>query len=233
MKISIIIPTYDEAGHIGPLVHFLRNKCRYEQQPEIIVADGSSRDTTVPEAAEAGARVLVSPHKGRAAQMNAGADLATGDIFYFLHSDTYPPPNFADDILRAVKQGYGSGCYRLTFDHQHWFLKLYCWFTRFNVNAFRFGDQTLFVRRDAFFKAGGFRDDLIVMEDQEIIGRIRKHCRFKIFEKAVITSARKYLSHGIYKTQAIFFLIYFLYQLGFPQQKLVSTYRRLFDQDKG
>lgn len=232
MKISIIIPTYHEAGHIGPLVHFLRNQCRYEQPPEIIVADGNSRDATVQEAAEADAQVIVSPRKGRAAQMNAGAGMATGDVFYFLHADTYPPPGFADDLLGAVQQGYGSGCYRLAFDHRHWFLNLHCWFTRFNVNAFRFGDQTLFVRREAFFKAGGFRDDLIVMEDQEIIGRIRKHGRFKVFAEAVTTSARKYLRHGIYKTQGIFFLLYFLYQLGFSQEKLVRTYRRFFDQDE-
>ena len=232
MKISIIIPTYNEAGYIGPLVHFLRNQCRYEQPPEIIVADGNSPDSTVAEASAAGAKVIVSPRKGRSAQMNAGAGMATSDVLYFIHSDTFPPAGFSHDILRAIRQGYGSGCYRLAFDHRHWFLNLRCWFTRFDVNAFRFGDQTLFVRRDAFFKAGGFRDELIVMEDQEIIGRLRKHSRFKIFESAVITSARKYLSNGIYKTQGVFFLIYFLYKIGFSQQKLVSTYRRLVDQNK-
>jgi rSAM/selenodomain-associated transferase 2 len=232
MEISLIIPTYNESGHIGRLLHFLRTQCTHPSLTEIIVADGNSTDTTVAEARKAGARVIVSPQKGRAAQMNAGAEAAKGNILYFLHCDTFPPAHFASDILRAVEKGYGCGCYRLAFDQKHWFLALNCWFTRFDVNAFRFGDQSLFVRRDAFFQAGGFRNELIVMEDQEIIGRLRKHSRFKILDNAVITSARKYLTNGIYKTQGVFFLIYFLYKLGLPQDSLVNTYRRLFDQDK-
>jgi hypothetical protein len=58
-------------------------------------------------------------------------------------------------------------------------------------------------------------------------------CRtFAIIKKPVRTSARKYLTNGIYKTQGIFFLIFFMYQLGYPQQTLVRTYRKLIRQDK-
>jgi hypothetical protein len=70
------------------------------------------------------------------------------------------------------------------------------------------------------------------MEDQEIISRLRKSCRFIVIQKPVVTSARKYLENGIYKTQGIFFVIYFMYQFGYSQQKLLQTYRRLMRQDK-
>jgi hypothetical protein len=123
----------------------------------------------------------------------------------------------------AIRQGYGSGCYRLAFDQPHWFLRANCWFTRFNLNAVRFGDQSLFVKREIFEKAGQFREDLVVMEDQEIIGRIRRHTRFKVFPRSVTTSARKYRENGIYKLQGVFFLIYFMYQLGFSQEQLVRN----------
>lgn len=228
--ISIIIPTYNEAEGIGGLVTYLRETAGHSC--EIIVTDGGSSDHTGELAGAAGATVLRSPRKGRGAQMNAGAAAAKGNILYFLHADSFPPAGFILDIEEAVRMGYGSGCYRLSFDRPHWFLRANGWFTRFNVNAFRFGDQSLFVRREVFEKAGGFREDLVVMEDQEIIGRLRKHTRFKVFPRSVTTSARKYLENGVYRLQGVFFVIYFMYQLGFSQQQLVRTYRRLIRQDK-
>ncbi len=230
--ISIVIPTYNEAEGIAPLVRYLREAAGPGEPCEIVVADGGSTDDTRQRAARAGATVLRSPRKGRGAQMNAGAAAAKGDILYFLHADSYPPAGFARDIAKAVRAGYGSGCYRLSFDQPHWFLRVNCWFTRFNVNAVRFGDQSLFVRREVFEKAGRFREDLVVMEDQEIIGRIRRHTRFKVLPRSVTTSARKYLENGIYRLQGVFFVIYFMYQLGFSQQQLVRAYRRLIRQDK-
>jgi rSAM/selenodomain-associated transferase 2 len=230
-KISIIIPTYNEAGAIEKLVtYLLRVKANPVQ--EIIVADGGSTDNTCLLARQAGALAIVSPKKGRGAQMNYGASLATGNILYFLHADSYPPNGFRQDILCAVKHGYSSGCYRLAFDDPHPFLRFNAWFTRFNINAVRFGDQSLFVTKEVFQKAGCFREDLVIMEDQEIIGRIRKYARFKVLPGQVTTSARKYRDNGVYKLQSIFFLIYFLYQLGVPQEKLVNLYKRLIRQNK-
>jgi hypothetical protein len=130
-------------------------------------------------------------------------------------------------MLKAIKQGYSSGCYRLSFDHDHWFLKFNCWFTRFNIDLIRFGDQSLFVTKEVFEKAGGFNEELLIMEDQEIIPRIKRYSRFMVFDKAVVTSARKYLKNGVYKLQAIFTILYFLYFLGFSQETLVKMYKRL------
>jgi rSAM/selenodomain-associated transferase 2 len=230
--ISLIIPTFNEAGTIEKLVTYIRQLYTDQYMHEIIVADGGSTDDTCLLARQAGALAIVSPRKGRGAQMNCGALQATGDILYFLHADSYPPPNFCQDIAAAVSQGYNSGCYRLAFDEPHPFLRLNAWFTKFNINAVRFGDQSLFVTREVFHKSGGFREDLIVMEDQEIISRIRKHAKFKVLSGQVTTSARKYRENGVYKLQGVFFLIYFLYQLGVPQEKLIQVYKRLIRQDK-
>ena len=227
--ISIIIPTFNEEGQIGALVQHLS---RHDAEVEIIVADGGSTDATVTQAEAAGARVISCARKGRAAQMNQGAAAARGEVLYFLHADSYPPQHFHSDILQALAQGCDSGCYRLRFDHPHWFLRANCWFTRFNLNAVRFGDQSLFVTTDVFYRAGGFREDLVVMEDQEVVGRIRKHGRFKVLKGDVTTSARKYIDNGIYRMQAIFVLIYTMYWLGFSQTRLVRTYRSLIRQDK-
>jgi rSAM/selenodomain-associated transferase 2 len=230
--ISIIIPTYQEEGHIAKTIQQIREKGLASHITEIIVCDGGSSDNTITEARAAGAHAVSSPVKGRAAQMNYGASLAKGRVLYFLHADTLPPGNFTFDIVRAIENDVQAGCFKLAFDHDHWFLKANCWFTRFDINAVRFGDQSLFVTREKFTASGGFCERHIVMEDQEIISRLRKSCRFIVIQKPVVTSARKYLENGIYKTQGIFFVIYFMYQFGYSQQKLLQTYRRLMRQDK-
>jgi len=230
--ISIIIPAYNEEAQIATTIAAIRARGNAAYVTEIIVADGGSKDNTIEAAKAAGANAIVSPAKGRAAQMNYGASIANGEILYFLHADTLPAINFTADIINTVQKGFEAGCFMLAFDHTHWFLQANCWFTRFDVNAVRFGDQSLFINKEKFLQAGGFCEQHIVMEDQEIIKRIKKICHFTVIKKPVITSARKYLENGIYKTQGIFFIIYFMYQLGYPQQVLVNTYRRLIRQDK-
>ena len=228
--ISIIIPTYNEAAHIAKTIQWLKHEP--ELVTEIIVSDGGSLDGTLEAATTAGAIAVSSPSKGRAAQMNYGASLAKGSVLYFLHADTLPPAGFTADIIHAIRQGHGAGCFTLAFDHRHWFLQGNCWFTRFDVNAIRFGDQSLFTDKQLFKRAGGFCERHIVLEDQEIIKRLKRLGSFTIIKKPVLTSARKYLDNGIYKTQAVFFIIYFMYRLGSSQQRLLQTYRRLIRQNK-
>jgi rSAM/selenodomain-associated transferase 2 len=230
--ISIIIPTYNEEESIGNTIKWIRKDDTNHFITEIIVVDGGSADKTKEEVEKNAGHFVVSPKKGRAIQMNYGAAIAKGSILYFLHADTFPPKNFAHQILQAYQNGYHSGCFRLDFNHDHWFLKANCWFTRFDVNNFRFGDQSLFVTKKVFAKVGGFNKKMIVLEDQDIICNIRKYSRFKVMEESVTSSARKYMLNGIYKTQTIYYLIYMMYKLGFSQQKLVSTYKSFIKQNK-
>ncbi len=230
--ISVIIPTYNEEAQIKATIQKLWQYDESNLIKEIIIADGGSTDNTITIARIEGVKIVISPKKGRAAQMNYGASFATEKILYFLHADTIPPPNFTKDIAEAMDHGFIAGCFLLSFDYNHWFLKANCWFTRFDVDAIRFGDQSLFVTKDAFLKAGSFCEKHIVMEDQHLIKRLKKLVPFTIIKKPVITSARKYLENGIYKTQGIFFIIYLMYKLGYPQQKLVATYKKLIIQNK-
>ncbi len=222
----------NEAEHIKTTIEKLWAFDAQNLVTEIIIADGGSTDDTVTIAKAEGVKVIVSPKKGRAAQMNYGAQHATSEILYFLHADTLPPKGFTYDITTAINAGYSAGCYMLSFDHDHWFLKANCWFTRFDVDTIRFGDQSLFVTKEKFEKVNGFCEKHIVLEDQQIIRRLKRVSTFKVIKKPVITSARKYLENGIYKTQGIFFIIYFMYRLGYSQQTLLATYKKLIIQNK-
>lgn len=229
--ISIIIPTYNEGDQIEETVRKI-HAANGANKIETIVVDGGSIDQTMAIAANSGALTILSTKKGRAAQMNEGVSVAKGEVLYFLHADSIPPQNFTGYITTALADGYTSGCFRLRFDQSHWFLNANCWFTRFDVNAVRFGDQSLFVTRDVFDKSGGFNEDLLMMEDQEIIHRIKKYGRFTVMNAAVTTSARKYRDNGIYRMQGIFYRIWLMYYLGYSQEYLLKVHRRLIANHK-
>ena len=227
-EISIVIPTYNEGSTIAETVRKVKHRSSKHMR-EIIVVDGGSVDQTIEEAEQAGALVLESPRKGRAAQMNVGAEHANGQLLYFLHADTHPPKGFDSTIINAVTERYDAGCFRLQFDETHFLLQSYAWFTRFDIDLFRFGDQSLFIAKQLFFELDGFREDHIVMEDQEFVRRAKKNGRFKIVDKAVITSAEKYRRNGVIKLQLVFTIILFFYYLGISQERLVQIYKRFIN----
>lgn len=229
--ISFIIPTFNEEEKIGILLNHL-TKCCSETNHEIIIADGGSNDATVSIAEQSGANVLSCKRKGRAAQMNEGADHSKGSILYFLHADTVPPENFVSEIRRSFERGYRSGCFQLAFDHSHPILKFYSWCTRFRLTVFRFGDQSLFVEKILFHEVGGFDESLTVMEDQKIVKELKKVSSFYLSDECVITSARRYKVNGVIRLQAIFFLIVIMYYAGAKQRTLVHVYNSFIDKNK-
>lgn len=226
MQISVIIPALNEEAVIAKTIGKVRQHSDPSRLKEIIVVDGGSTDATVAQAERAGAIIVKSP-KGRAKQMNVGAKAASGEILYFLHADSIPPAGFGQAILKAIDEGYSAGCFRLKFDKEHMLLNFYAWFTRYDVDAFRFGDQSLYMNRVVFSRIGGFREDHIVMEDNEIVRRVKQAYKFCIRPERVTTSARKYREVGVLKLQLIFCLIYIGYFVGASQATLVSWYNKI------
>ncbi|MCH8569148.1 MAG: TIGR04283 family arsenosugar biosynthesis glycosyltransferase [Balneolales bacterium] len=223
--ISIIVPVYNEADIIEQLVERLFELQRKSPVPvEVLYCDAASPDGTGNILEKLGGNVLQSPRRGRANQMNFGAAHATYDILYFLHADTLPPQNTSSQLISAVAKGYESGCFRLRFDEENVLMRFYSWFTRFDLLPFRFGDQSLFVLANVFKETRGFREDHIVMEDNEFIRRLRKRKTFCILNDFVYTSARKYRENGFVKLQFIFTIIFLLYYLGFSQDALKRFY---------
>jgi rSAM/selenodomain-associated transferase 2 len=224
--ISIIIPTLNEEANIKRLIPYLQT-CSVNKEIEIIVADCGSTDATRAAAESLGAKLIVSPVKGRAVQMNTGARVAKYNILYFVHADAVPPQSFFTDITDAIKAGYETGRYRTKFDSNKSLLRINAFFTRFDWFVCYGGDQTLFVTASLFKKINGFNEKLLVMEEYDFVKRAREFARYKIFSKAALVSARKYHANAWWRVQKAHYTIVRLYKKGASQKELVEKYNRL------
>jgi rSAM/selenodomain-associated transferase 2 len=233
MTISVIIPTYNEAANIGRLVaelqQFGQARPGAGRVVQILVVDAHSPDGTATVARQAGATVLMAPKPGRAAQMNFGASHATGDLLYFVHADVGIHPDFATDLDAGVRAGYEAGCYRFQFDSPKPMLRLNSYGTRFAGLMSRGGDQTLFVTRPLFDRLGGFDESFVVMEDFEIIVRIRRVARFLIVPKAVRVSARKYDTNSWARVQVANLTAFGMFFLKLPPPRIARTYKAMLN----
>lgn len=225
MSITVIIPTFNEEKNIGQLVNWLK-ETGDSSVKDIIVTDGGSKDQTVEWAKKAGATVLLSPEKGRAAQMNHGAKFAKSDILYFVHADVLPPKTWVKDITDAVKKNVPAGCFSFKFDSNEWHLKVAEWASRQDWFAVGGGDQTMFVKKEIFDELNGFDAALQIMEDFDFVKRLRKKHPFKIIFNDATISARKYKDNSFVFIQTVNVLTVFLFNMGFPQKKLAEIYRR-------
>lgn len=224
--ISIIIPAINEAKHLAKLIPYL-NENAGPHLAEIILVDGGSKDASIDIAESAGAVVINSPLRRRSVQMNLAAKNATGDILYFLHADTFPPPQYAFDIVTYFEQGFPVGCYRFKFDSDKWYLRINNYMTRFDYPWCRGGDQSLYVDKAIFNEFGGYREDYIIMEEYDFMEKVREKYPFKIMPDDILVSARKYEMNGYWKVQWANFTAFRKYRSGKSQQEIFDTYHRM------
>ena len=219
-RISVIIPVLNEAKNIAATIATTKNA-------EVIVVDGGSQDNTVQVAKELGVKVLLSNTASRTQQMNAGAQTATGEILLFLHADTRLPIQFDTMVYRAMAKNVVAGAFALRIDNALWRLRL----VEMGVNmrsrifALPYGDQAIFLKAKLFHELGGFAS-LPIMEDFELICRLRRRGRIAIISTPVITSKRRWQKLGIMQTIFINQVAIIAYLLSVSPQKIADWYRR-------
>lgn len=237
-KISIIIPILNEANTITKLLHHLVDHSSKENIADIIIVDGGSLDGSqgiVKDFISFGNQYdtskkncsnisLTHSKKGRAKQMNAGAKLSTGDILYFLHADSFPPKSFDQFIINEIKKGNQAGCFKMKFDHDHWWLRLAGWLTQFRWRACRGGDQSQFITKPLFESLGKFNESFIIYEDNDLINKLYAVDKFVVIQEWLTTSARRYENNGIWKLQYHFWTIYVKKWFGASAEDLHDYY---------
>ena len=225
--ISIIIPVLNETATIKDLLFHLIDNAPLGSISEIIVVDGGSTDGTqdIVKALDLNI-ILLNSEKGRAKQMNLGAKHAKGKILYFLHVDSFPPKNFDQYIINEINKGNEAGCFRLKFNHNHWWLRLASWLTQFSWRACRGGDQSQFITKTLFNDIGGFDESYNIYEDNILINELYKRKQFTVINKKIVTSARRYKEHGIWKLQYHFWAIYVKRWLGASSNELYDYYKK-------
>lgn len=225
-KLSIIIPVINESAYIGRLLSWITAHASKENIAEIVVVDGGSTDNSLEIIAAFEYVSLLNSPKGRAKQLNAGASVAKGGILYFLHADSFPPKGFDEKILQAVREGK-TGSFRLKFEHpNHFLLKIAPWFTQFNYQLFRGGDQSLFITQQQFKALGGFDERYIIFEDIELIQRIYRLFPFVVLDDYVTTSERKFNQQGTWYLYFHFFMIHLKNWLGATPDNLFRYYSK-------
>jgi len=222
-RISIIIPTLNEANAIEETITRLPKS----EQVEIVVVDGGSNDGTAGLARELGVRVL-STAPSKAEQMNAGATEARGEVLLFLHADTRLPKKFEEKVLTAsARKGFCAGAFSLGIDSEDWGLRFIERVANWRARFFKlpYGDQALFVSRQLFHEIGGFAD-YPIMEDFDLIRRLKKKGTITILPESVRTSPRRWQNLGVFKTWLLNQIIIGAYFIGIPPQRLAFWYHR-------
>ena len=195
--ISIIIPTLNEQENISSCL----GRIPENSSVEVIVVDGGSTDRTTETALSCGARVIDAP-AGRAGQMNTGAEAASGELLLFLHADTLLPSQFGTLVHSTLEQpGVAAGAFRLRIDSPSRLLRLIEKTAYFRSHRLQmpYGDQAIFICASLFHKLGGF-PKFPIMEDFELMRLARRYGRIITLHEPVLTSARRWSSHGFWRT---------------------------------
>lgn len=224
-SMTVIIPTRNEAGHIAETVR-LALQCA----DEVIVADGVSGDGTRERAEEAGAKVLLIPY-GRGAQLNAAALAANGEILVFLHADTRLPERFGQDIIQALQKPKIPACaFELGIRAGGAGVRAVSSLANVRSRLLKlpYGDQVISMRRRDFLEMGGYVN-WPILEDLELVLRLRYRGDVYLIPRKVWTSARRWNRLGVLRTTLINQLLLAGYFSGLDPNRMAALYRGIHD----
>ncbi len=228
MQLSIIIPVFNEARELPDLLKHLvpLRACG----AEVIVVDGGSEDGSQQVASRAGAQIICT-ERSRARQMNAGASAAHGDVLLFLHADTVLPLCANQSIEAAIRcSGHADervwGHFDVRINGSSFMLRvitmLMNWRSR--LSGIATGDQAMFVTSRAFEAVGGFPDQPL-MEDIELSRRLLALARPICLADRVVTSGRRWETHGVWRTIWLMWRLRWSYWRGVPASELAKSYQ--------
>lgn len=226
--ISVVIPTFNEAARIEPLIaslNFLPGPAR-----EIIISDGGSDDETVKIAHQNGA-LVVQEARGRGAQLNAGASITGGEILWFLHADALVHRRSLEYLRKcAADSRICGGNFRLRFENTTWSAHFFARIARQQRRAgIYYGDSGIWTRREIFVELNGFKS-WPLFEDYDFARRLEFYARFRGRQTAlapypITVSARRFERQPL-RVLRQWLWLQILFSCGVPPEKLAALYRR-------
>lgn len=223
MKFSIIIPTLNEEQII---VDCLTSLQTLAENIEIVLVDGGSTDNTITLAQPLTDKAITSD-KGRALQMNVGAQHACGDMLVFLHADTKLPINALTLITEAVNTQRQWGRFDITLTGKHPCLIVIGFFMnwRSRLTGLATGDQAIFVSK-ALFDTVGCYPEIALMEDIALSKNLKKIMPPLCIHAKVTSSGRRWEQSGPIKTILFMWNLRLRYFLGADPRTLAQLYYR-------
>ena len=224
MRLSIILPVLNEEIILESQLIRLKKQCE-QYECELIIVDGGSQDQTVAIAEKYGH--VIHAARGRAIQMNTGASMADGDVFLFLHADTQLPLDAFPAIEHALQApDVVGGAFQICFNSNQWSYRLVALATnlRSRLRKSFTGDQAYFIRASSFQAVGGYPDQPL-MEDLEIITRLKAIGSLILLPQYVTTSARRHTRLGLLPSVLFMWYLRVLYTFGTSPTRLQRMYR--------
>ena len=221
--LSIVMPVLEEQAQVAHALEALADA--RAAGAEVIVVDGGSTDATRSLAAPRADRVIETP-RGRARQMNAGAAIARAPLLLFLHADTRLPANAVASVVAGIASTNAAwGRFDVCIEGRDPLLRVVaaCMNVRSRLTGIATGDQAIFVRREAFERAGGF-PDISLMEDVAISRALRRQSRPLCLRNRVITSARRWERQGTLRTILLMWRLRLAFALGADPRGLARRY---------
>lgn len=222
MRIAVIIPTLNEALSIQATLTELQTWRQRGHQ--IILVDGGSSDATVSKAENLVDLVLLSP-KGRALQMNMGAEHAEADVLLFLHADTLLKEGADHLIIKSITSNKLWGRFNISFTSDKFIFKIIALFMNFRscITSIATGDQAIFVEKQLFDQVGRYPSQSL-MEDVQLSIMLKRQCRANCLSETVLTSSRRWEQQGVYKTILQMWWLRFAYFIGVPTERIKDWY---------
>jgi rSAM/selenodomain-associated transferase 2 len=228
MKLSVVIPTWNEAGNLATTLDALPKRA------EVVVADGGSVDGTVEIARRSGARVLAC-EQGRARQMNRGARETQGDTLLFLHADAVLGAGATEAIEGALADpAVVGGFFRLRIRSARTALRLAAFGSNLRARGLGlpYGDQGIFLRRSIYEELGGF-PDVPFLEDLALIRMLRRKGRLAPLEVTLSTGDRHWRELGVVGTGLLDWTMVALFFFGVSPKTLAPHYFRWRSLERG
>jgi rSAM/selenodomain-associated transferase 2/rSAM/selenodomain-associated transferase 1 len=222
-QLSIIVPVLNEAAGIESALSALQPL--RAAGAELIVADGGSTDETVTLATPLADRIVQAP-RGRAAQMNAGAAVASGNILLFLHADCTLPAGATaaiTDGLAASGKNWGRFDVRLAGRHPLLAIVAAMMNLRSRLTGIATGDQGLFISRACFERVGGYAA-MPLMEDIDLCTRLKAHGKPLCLAARITASGRRWELHGVLRTIVLMWRLRLAYFCGADPATLARQY---------